>query len=79
MAGKNIRVVPKISNNLIAVYICIPSTGESRQVALVECPNDNQLNDNVELADEICRTYRKRINKRVFEKKGSRFKSGCLF
>ena len=45
MAGKNIRVVPKISNNLIAVYICIPSTGESRQVALVECPNDNQLND----------------------------------
>lgn len=36
MAKKNIRVVPKISNNLIAVYICIPSTGESRQVALVE-------------------------------------------
>ncbi len=65
MAKKNIRVVPKISNNLIAVYICIPSTGESRQVALVECPNDNQLNDNVELADEICRTYRKRINKSI--------------
>lgn len=65
MAGKNIRVVPKISNNLIAVYICIPSTGESRQVALVECPNDNQLNDNVELADEICRAYRKRINKSI--------------
>ena len=33
----------------------------SRQVALVECPNDNQLNDNVELADELCRTYRKRL------------------
>ena len=65
MAKKNIRVVPKISNNLIAVYICIPSTGESRQVALVECPNDNQLNDNVELAGEICRTYRKRINKSI--------------
>lgn len=65
MAKKNIRVVPKISNNLIAVYICIPSTGESRQVALVECPNDNQLNDNVELADEICRAYRKRINKSI--------------
>ena len=65
MAKKNIRVVPKISNNLLAVYICIPSTGESRQVALVECPNDNQLNDNVELADEICRTYRKRINKSI--------------
>ena len=65
MAGQNIRVVPKISNNLIAVYICIPSTGESRQVALVECPNDNQLNDNVELADELCRTYRKRLNKSI--------------
>ena len=59
MAKKNIRVVPKISNNLIAVYICIPSTGESRQVALVECPNDNQLNDNVELADELCKEQSK--------------------
>ena len=65
MAKKNIRVVPKISNNLIAVYICIPSTGESRQVALVECPNDNQLNHNVELADELCKTYRKRLNKSI--------------
>ena len=65
MAGKNIRVVPKISNNLIAVYICIPSTGESRQVALVECPNDSQLGDNVELADVLCTAYRKRLNKSI--------------
>lgn len=65
MAKKNIRVVPKISNNLIAVYICIPSTGESRQVALVECPNDSQLGDNVELADVLCTAYRKRLNKSI--------------
>ncbi len=64
MAKKNIRVVPKISNNLIAVYICIPSTGESRQVALVECPNDNQLNDNVELADELCKVYLKSVTQK---------------
>ena len=65
MAGKNLRIVPKISNNLIGIFICIPSTGERRQVALVECPNDNQLNDNIELADTICKAYRKRLNKSV--------------
>lgn len=65
MAGKNFRVVPKINNNLIAIYVCVPATGESRQVALIECPNDNQLGDNVELADEISKIYRKRLNKSV--------------
>lgn len=65
MAGKNFRVVPKINNNLIAVYVCVPVTGENRQVALIECPNDNQLGDNVELADEISKIYRKRLNKSI--------------
>ena len=46
-----LRVIPKINGNMIGVFVHIPATGESRQVALVECPNDNQLNDNVELAD----------------------------
>ena len=52
--AKNFRIVHKISNNLIAIYVCVPATGESRQVALVECPNDSQLGDNVELADVLC-------------------------
>ena len=60
-----LRVIPKINGNMIGVFVHIPATGESRQVALVECPNDNQLNDNVELADEICRAYRKRITKSI--------------
>lgn len=65
MATKSFRVVPKINNNLIAIFVCMPATGESRQVALVECPNDNQLGDNVELADMICTAYRKRLNKSI--------------
>ena len=55
--AKNFRIVHKISNNLIAIYVCVPATGESRQVALVECPNDSQLGDNVELADVLCTAY----------------------
>ncbi len=63
--AKNFRVIHKISNNLIGIYVHIPSTGESRQVALVECPNDCQLGDNVELADMLCTAYRKRLNKSI--------------
>ncbi|MCM1118079.1 MAG: hypothetical protein NC543_01780 [bacterium] len=65
MATKSFRVVPKINNNLIAIFVCVPATGESRQVALIECPNDNQLSDNVELAEELCKIYRKRLNKSI--------------
>lgn len=65
MAGKGFRVVPKINNNLIAIYVCVPATGESRQVVLVECPNDNQLYDNLQMADMICTAYRKRLNKSI--------------
>ncbi len=65
MAGKNFRIVPKISNNLIGLFVVSPSTGENRQVALIECPADRQMNDNVELAEEISRAYRKRLRKSV--------------
>lgn len=63
--AKGFKLVPKINGNMIAVFLVLPSTGESRQVALVECPNDSQMNDNMELADTICKAYRKRLNKSV--------------
>lgn len=65
VAGKSFRIVPKIDGNLIAVYIYRPSTGESRQVALIECPTDNQMNDSMELANEFCKAYRKRLNRSI--------------
>ena len=63
--AKGFKLVPKINGNMIAVFLVLPSTGESRQVALVECPNDSQMNDNVMLAEEICKAYRKRLNKSI--------------
>lgn len=65
MAGKSFRIVPKISDNLIGLFIVCPSTGESRQVALIECPADKQVNDNMELAEKISKAYRKRLKKSI--------------
>lgn len=43
----------------------MPSTGQSRQVITAETPNDYQANDDMALAEEICRAYRKRMNKSI--------------
>lgn len=64
MAAK-VRVIPKVRGNLIGIFIYMPSTGQSRQVATVETPSDYQTNDDVVLAEEICKAYRKRINKSI--------------
>ena len=63
MANPSFRVVPKIDNNRIAIFVVLASTGHTRQVAYLEVPNDCQMNDNVELANEICQAYRKRMRK----------------
>ena len=64
MATK-LRVIPKISGNIIGVFFYMPSTGQTRQVATIETPNDFQTNDDVVLAEEICKAYRKRLNKSI--------------
>lgn len=64
MATK-LRVIPKIRGNVIGIFLHMPSTGQSRQVITVETPNDYQTNDDVILAEEICKAYRKRINKSI--------------
>lgn len=64
MAG-TFRVVPKINGNHIGIFIIMQSTGENRQVGLIETPNDYQVNDDMALAEEICKLYRKRVRKSV--------------
>lgn len=59
------KMVPKIKDNVIGIFLVAPSLGQSRQVILMETPNDYQLNDDMELAEEICRAYRKRLNKSI--------------
>ncbi len=63
--ANGLRVVPKIDGNIIGIFMHMPSTGETRQVAMIETPIDYQLNDNMELAEEVCKAYRKRINKSI--------------
>lgn len=65
MANTSFRLVPKIEGNKIGIFLAVPSTGQSRQVAYLEVPDDCQLNDNVELADAVCKAYRKRLNKSI--------------
>lgn len=60
-----IRIIPKIRGNVIGIFLHMPTTGQSRQVITVETPNDYQTNDDVVLAEEICKAYRKRINKSI--------------
>lgn len=60
-----IRIVPKIKGNIIGIFAYVPATGQIRQVAAIETPNDCQMNDDMALAEEICKAYRKRIHKSV--------------
>lgn len=59
------RVVPKISGNMIGFFLVSNKSGEIRQVGLIECPHDNQMNDNVILADEVSKMYGKRLRRSV--------------
>lgn len=64
MAGR-LRVIPKIKGNFIGIFVYMPSTGQTKQVATVETPNDFQASDDAVLAEEICKAYRKRLNRSV--------------
>lgn len=59
------KIVPKIKDNVIGIFLVVPTLGQSRQIVLLETPNDYQLNDDMELAEEICKAYRKRLNKSI--------------
>ncbi len=46
----NFKIVPKMERNLAAFYFVLPN-GESRQIGLIEFPNDKQVSDNVEVTN----------------------------
>lgn len=61
--SKNLRLVPKFNENCL-VIVC-EYNGDVRIIAQVLLPNDHQISDNVEVADEICGILKKRIRKSV--------------
>ncbi len=63
MGVQNYRVVPKINGNIIGIYVYMPASGQTRQVALIECPADDQMGDNVELAEAVKNAYKRRLRK----------------
>ena len=60
----NFKIVPKMERNLAAFYIVLPN-GESRQIGLIEFPNDKQVVDNVEAINAVANIMKRRIKKSI--------------
>lgn len=60
----NFKIVPKMDRNLVAFFIVLPN-GESRQIGLIEFPNDKQISDDVEAITEIANIMKRRIKKSI--------------
>lgn len=61
---QNFKIVPKMNQNVLCVFLVYPN-GENQEIGRVIFPNDFQMNDNVECAEEICNAIKKRIRKSV--------------
>lgn len=59
---QNFRLVKKFRQNEIGIFIVLQS-GEVIMIARIVCPDDNQLGDNVALADEILPALQKRLKR----------------
>ena len=59
---QNFQLVPKFDGNIMAIFFVLPN-GESRQILQCIFPNDQQLGDNVKVAEEIIPILRKRIKR----------------
>ena len=57
------QIVPKIHDNIIFIHF-VTST-ENECIAQLRCPNDGQMNDNLELAQTVSSAYKRRIRKSV--------------
>ncbi|MCX4267819.1 MAG: hypothetical protein OSJ62_04035 [Lachnospiraceae bacterium] len=62
--GQSFRLVPKMEQNLLRIFL-VYSGGKNEEIARVVMPHDNQMNDNVNCAEEICTAIRKRIKRSV--------------
>ena len=65
MGNNNLRVVPKMPCPNIIEFYLVNRANETRKIGILEMPCDNQLNDNLELAEAVCTAMRKRIRKSV--------------
>lgn len=65
MGRSGFRIVPKMAGNIVEFYLVLQATNETRKIGMIEVPHDNQINDNLELAQEVCRFLSKRIRKSV--------------
>jgi len=65
MSGSSFRLVPKmVDNSTFGIWI-VTNSGETRQIGQFIVPNDGQMNDNLDAAQEICNIMRKRIRRSV--------------
>lgn len=61
---QNFKLIPKFDKNLMAIYLVLPN-GENRQILQCVFPNDNQMGDNVKVADELIPILRRRIKRSI--------------
>ena len=59
---QSFQLVPKFAGNVVGIFIVLPS-GENKEICRIYCPNDNQLGDNVKVAEEIIPILRKRVRR----------------
>lgn len=58
----NFKLVPKMENNITAIYIVLPS-GRIVDLCWIRFPDDKQVSDNVAAVNEIMNILRKRIRR----------------
>ena len=62
MANNNFKLVPKIDNNIGAIYLVLPN-GDNTDILWIRFPNDHQLVDNTQFMESIIPLLRRRIRR----------------
>ena len=57
------QIVPKYNDNII--YFHYVTAADNGCIGQIRCPNDGQMNDNLEMAQTIAGAIKKRIRKSV--------------
>lgn len=57
------QIVPKFNDNII--YFHYVTAADNACIGQIRCPNDGQMNDNLELAQTITGAIKRRIRKSV--------------
>ena len=65
MGRTGFRIVPKMINPNVCVFLFVLNNGDNRVIAEVHFPADGQMNDNLEAAQAIVAILSKRVRKSV--------------